>query len=251
MMKRIGRPTDSQAFEIWNKVLDAALKIPGAQVDRASFLRGELSQHVSEEKLRSAIDSTPAKAGISKKIVRQIAHATIKRHLLRASANSFVAGLPGGWWLLGAVPLDLAQFYLNAIQLAQKLAYTYGWPQIADVDVIDEETKLQITIFLAVMMGAGSAVKLLGTLAERLSEEVGKRLPRQALTKYGLYNLSKNVAKWLGFRLTKDALGRGASKIVPIIGGFISAGVTFFTLRQMARRLQRHLLRLPLARGSA
>jgi len=37
---------------------------------------------------------------------------------------STLVGLPGGWWIAGTIPADLAQYYQNVIQMAQKLAYS-------------------------------------------------------------------------------------------------------------------------------
>jgi uncharacterized membrane protein len=238
---------DNKSIEIWNKVLKASLSIPGAKIDRTSFLTKELSKRVSETQMQSAIESNPAKAGIPRATMDEVAKASIKWHLTQVTSISFLAGLPGGWWMAGTIPADLAQFYWHVIQVVQKLAYIYGWPELYSVDEIDDETLLQITLFIGVMMGAKGAAKIVSELAERVSAEVAKRLPRAALTKYGIYTLAKQVAKWIGVKLTKDIFSRIASKIVPILGGAVSGAISYVTMKSMSRRLSSHLRSLAIA----
>lgn len=238
-----------KAVEIWNKVLKASLALPNSKINREQFLKKELSKKVSEEKLLRAIKETPAKAKIDKSIIDEIADGCIKWQTLQVTAISFVAGLPGGWWMAGTIPADLAQFYWHTIQLVQKLIYIYGWPELYENEdeQIDDETLLRITIFIGVMFGASAAAKVVSELSEKLSIQVATQLPKKALTKYGFYNLAKQVAKWIGVKLTKTTFSRIASKLVPILGGFVSGGISFFSMKKMGKRLQKHLSKLPLA----
>src|SRR5207247_10038038 len=71
-----GRGTE----DVWNFVLRTALALPGVKVDREAFLRRALSKHVSEKVLQSAIDTSPAKAGVNKNTIRRIATANINWH---------------------------------------------------------------------------------------------------------------------------------------------------------------------------
>src|SRR6266513_1757281 len=59
--------------DVWNSVLRTALLLPGVKVDRKAFLRRALSRHVTEKGLQSAIDTSPAKAGVNKNTIRRIA----------------------------------------------------------------------------------------------------------------------------------------------------------------------------------
>ena len=89
---------------------------------------------------------------------------------------------------------------------------------LTDGHELDEETIHIVPIFVGVMFGAAGAGKLLSQVAEKLSKEVATRLPRQALTKWGLYTLSKEISKWIGIKLTKDNFARALSKAVPLVG---------------------------------
>ena len=68
------RSTDSEELppgrgpeDVWKSVLRTALALPGVKVDRKAFLRKALLKHVTEKVLQSAIDTSPAKAGVQPK----------------------------------------------------------------------------------------------------------------------------------------------------------------------------------------
>jgi len=241
-----GRGTE----DVWNFVLRTALLLPGAKVDRKAFLQRALSKHVTEKVLQSAIDTSPAKAGVSKNTIRRIATASIKWHRAGVSSVSFASGLPGGWWIAGTVPADLTQFFWHSLVMLQKLAYLYGWPELFSEDSeleLDDETLLILTVFVGAMLGAESAAKVLGDIAERAAAQVLKRLPRETLTKWGLNGFAREVAKRIGIKLTEDSFARYLSRIVPILGGIISGTVTWISFSLMTSRLAAHLESLPLA----
>jgi hypothetical protein len=243
---------DDSKVEVWNKVLRGALSLPGARIDRASYLRKELSKYFSEEVVRKAIETTPRTAGISAEAIRSLAQSSIAWHRAGVSATSFAAGIPGGFAMAGTIPADVTQFFWHVLVILQKLAYLHGWPELfEDGNEPDDETLLLFTVFVGAMFGAEAASKLLADLAERISIEVAKRLPRQALTKWGAYNLAKQVAKWIGIGLTKDTLAKGLSKVVPVLGGVISGAVTWTTFSVMTSRLRKHLETLRPHNGSA
>jgi len=243
---------NNNKIELWNRVLRSALALPGARVSRAGYLKKELSKHFPDDVVRKAIETTPAKAGIPSSATRSIAESSIAWHRAGVSATSFVAGLPGGWWMAGTIPADLAQFFWHVVVILQKLAYLHGWPEMFEEDSEpDDETLLLFTIFVGVMFGAATAAKVLGDVAERVGAQVLKRLPQQALTKWGLYNLAKQVAKWLGIQLTKQGLARMLAKVLPVVSGFISGLITWVSFSSMSRRLREHLETLRPHRDSA
>jgi hypothetical protein len=241
-------PPGRRPEDVWNSVLRAALALPGVKVDRKAFLRRALLKHVTEKVLQSAIDTSPAKAGVSKKIILRVATANVKWHRAGVSTLSFASGLPGGWWIAGTVPADFTQFFWHVLVILQKLAYLYGWPELFSGDnELDDETLLILTVFVGVMLGAESAAKVLGDVADRASAQVLKRLPREALGKWGLYRLAREVAKRIGIKLTDESFARYISRIVPILGGIISGTVTWVSFSLMTSRLAAHLESLPLA----
>ena len=237
--------SDSSREEgIWLKVMRASLSLPNAKVDRASYLRAQLSPHYDGRTVMEAIATRPAQAGIRPEVIDKLADTTIGKHTLGASAASFAAGMPGGIVLVATIPADLLQLQWNAIQLAQKLAYLYGWPDLLDNGEVDEETELQITLLFGAMMGAGTAVRGLRELARRFSVQAIRRLPRRALTKTAYYQIAKQVGKWIGISVTKRSFAGGVAKAVPVVGGVVSAGLTATTIRPMGKRLKNHLREL-------
>ena len=78
-------------------------------------------------------------------------------------------------------------------------------------------------------------------LAKNFAKEIVKRLPKYALTKTVIYPIVKLVAKWIGVKLTKDSFAKGLGKVVPILGGVISGGLTYVTFRPGAKKLKNTL----------
>jgi len=242
-----GDSEGNNSSKVWDLVLRTSLAIPGARVNREDFLRRELGKHFSAEQVKAAIESSPAAAGVPLVVADLIATSCINWHLAQVTSISFLAGLPGGWWIAGTVPTDLAQFYWHVLNVIQKLAYLYGWPELTDGNEVDDETLLRLTLFVGVMVGAKGANEAIITLSKSLTAQVIKRLPQQALTKIGIYNVAKQVAKWIGISMTKQTFARWVSKIIPILGGVISGTVTFLSFKPMAILLKNHLRSLPLA----
>jgi len=153
-------------------------------------------------------------------------------------------GLPGGLLILAMIPADVAQFYYNVIILAQKIAYIYVWPDLSS-DVTNDDLKLEIGLLMGVMMGNVGAITAIKELADALAKEIAERLPRVALTKYAIYNTIKQIARRVGIKITKDSFAKGAAKVVPILGGLISGGLTLGLMTIMGNRLIKHLRENP------
>ncbi len=237
-------------LKVWNSILKTSLSLPGARIDRSAFLKSQLSPHFSPDIVAKAIEGRPAAAGIPMDKIDDIAASCIGWHTVQVSTISFVTGLPGGWWIAGTIPADLAQFYWHSIVTCQKLAYLYGWPELIDDDqgaTTDDETLMRMTLLIGVMMGAQGAARIVTEFAERFAMEVARRLPREALTKYGLYNFVKQIAKWISIQVTKNSFAKGLSRVIPIVGGIVSAAVSAATFIPMANRLKDHLKTLRFA----
>lgn len=227
--------------ELWNKILSGAMALPFVKVDRESFLRKELALYCDHDMLDIAIKESPLKVLYQKQISR-IASGCIKYHLMLVCGTSALAGLPGGWALTGTIPADIAQFYGHVFALTQKLLYLYGWPDLqGEEGKLNDEAAYILTLFTGGMMGSQVALETIKKISKAFAEQVAIRLPRQALTKYAIYNISKQVAKWIGIKLTKDTFARGVSKVIPLIGAPISAGLTYWTFKPMANRLKKSL----------
>ena len=226
---------------VWNKILAAVLKMPGIKVDRAAFLREALKPYCTGQKL-DMLDSVRPYTIASDRDIDRAASSCINRHTAMATTASTIAGLPGGLAMAATLPSDLTQYYYHVFVLSQKLAYLYGFPDFCDEngELSDAASDL-LTIFMGSMMGVKVADQGIGELAKGVAHSALGRLPRVAITKAAVYPVAMQVARMIGMKLTKDSFARGLGKLLPIAGGLFSGGVTLFTFKPGARRLQKRL----------
>jgi hypothetical protein len=64
-----------------------------------------------------------------------------------------------------------------------------------------------------------------------------KKLSAMALTKTAIYPMVKQIAMMLGIQLTKQTFAKGVGKIIPILGGLISGGLTAAVFLPSANKL--------------
>jgi len=221
---------------LWYGILDTALKIPGAKVDRNEFLTKGLGE-AHKGILSKILEEGTGKAGIPVDVLDKAANKEIDFHTGIVTSTSFAAGLPGGIAIAATIPADLAQYYWHVIVIAQKLAYIYGWPDLQGED--NDDFLSMLTIFIGIMSGAEEASKVFKPLSESLSKESAvKKLPKVMLAKAGVPQIVKQVAIRLGANLAKQGISKGVSKIIPILGGVVSGLVSFVTYKPMAVTLK-------------
>ena len=222
----------------WDNLMENSLKLPGIKVNRDEYLKDIFSSYGDISNLSH---KRPADV-FNEMIIEKVAKATINKHLLGVTSASAAAGIPGGFAMLGTVPADLAQYYYHVVIIAQKLGYIYGWPDLLDEKQQFSETSRNIlTLFVGVMLGAGAANKAVTEIGKKLATQVAKRLPQKALTKTVYYPIIKQIGKWISMKVTKETFAKGASKVVPVLGGVLSGGLTFITFKPMANKLQKQL----------
>jgi uncharacterized tellurite resistance protein B-like protein len=222
----------------WDNLMENSLKLPGIKVNREDYLKDVFSAYGNTNALadRRPMDVFDAET------IDKVAKSSINGHLLSVTGASAVAGIPGGFGMIATIPADLAQYYYHVVIIAQKLGYLYGWPDLLDEkQQFSEASRNILTLFVGVMLGAGAANKAVTEVGKKLSMQVAKRLPQQALTKTAYYPIIKQVGKWIGMKVTKETFAKGASKFVPLLGGVLSGGLTFFTFKPMANKLQNKL----------
>lgn len=228
--------------------LKKLVRLRGVRISRDDFLRQELRKlHLSDAEIGRAIASDPVSAGISRKSLDKLANDAISFETKKSTALSFAAGIPGGFAMLGTIPADLAQYYVHSLRIMQKLAYLYGWKEfLTDLDDVDDETIAQMGLFFGVMLGVAGAAESLRDFARVIvAPAIEKRIARKALMKTTWYPVVKKSLKVTGVSVTKQSMAKTMSKIVPLIGGVISGGMTFVALQTQATRLKQHLRQLP------
>ena len=227
-------------FITWDNLLDASLSMPGATVIRSEFLKDVFHEYDGYE--RVATERPVDVFGVG--IVNEEADKMIKSHLTKATAVSAAAGIPGGLAAIGTIAADLAQYYWHVIVLAQKLGYLYGWPSLVNSEGrLTESSRSILTIYIGVMLGGKTSEKAMAEVVQRIAVSAARKIPQTALLKTSLMPIIKSVAGWIGIQVSKQTVSKGISTIIPIIGGAISGGITYFTFRPMGRKLKAALQR--------
>ncbi len=239
---------DQQASVYAVFFLKKLVRLQGVRISREDFLRQELRKlHLSDAEIECAIASNPLSAGVSRKLLDKLANDAISFETKKSTALSFAAGIPGGLAMLGTVPADLTQYYVHSLRIMQKLAYLYGWKEfLTELDDIDDETIAQMGLFFGVMLEVAGAAESLRDFARVIvAPAIEKRIARKALMKTTWYPIVKKSLKVIGVSVTKQSMAKTMSKIVPLIGGVISGGMTFVALQTQSTRLKQHLRQLP------
>ncbi len=244
-----------EPIKIWETILRTSLNFNHCRIDREDFLREALKINCSDEVIGKAILTTPFEAEIPRYVISDIANDTINSDLVKVTGLSFVAGLPGGFAMAGTIPADLIQFFVHSIRVAQKLAYLYGWKDFFESDTeITQDTLSKITLFTGVMFGAPNAEKALNTYKETESEEdtnnirigfsnleIDFSFSQSTIREHGLLQLVQYIAKWIGVKIARQMATRGSMRIVPLIGGIVSGGLSYLSFKDMTLRLHDYL----------
>ncbi len=220
-------------------IIQQAMKLPIVNVNREKFLHKELIKYYSEDVVNIAIKKNPAYAGIEKEIINEISKQVINYETNKVSAISFIAGMPGGFAMVATVPADLAQYFAYMIRVMQKLAYLYGFENFElNEESISDDTMNQIMVFLGVMFGVQGANAGVKKIAEAAAKKVSKSLAQKALTKGTVYPIVKKIAQAVGIKMTKQIFAESVSKVVPVIGGAVTGGLSYITFKPCAKKLK-------------
>ena len=219
------------------EIISAAVQIPGVKVNRAEFLLTQFKDATAELR-EEVLAKGPVEAGYSRDLLKQKASHLLMDRTLASTGASFLAGLPGGLAMAATIPADMLQYYAVALRTAQEIAYLYGEADLwSNGSVDDEKIRNQLILYCGVMFGASGAAQAVRVLSSALAKQALKKIPQPALTKTIYYPIIKSICKFFGIHMTKGVFAKGVSKAVPVIGGFISGGITFATMRPMGMRL--------------
>ena len=222
------------------QVLQQVVKLPVVKVDRSKFLVDKFSKQLDPKDIPRLLEEGPT-ALLSQDILDKVADSCIKDNVLLASGTSVLAGIPGGLALAITIPTDVAQFYAFSLKLAQELGYIYGYDDLwASRNELSEEAKNTLLLYLGVMLGVNSAGALLRAGGVSVAKHVMKTVPQKALW----YPILEKVLKIFGVNLTKGGFAKGMGKFIPILGGVVSGGLTYTTMKPMGKSLQRELSKL-------
>lgn len=218
-------------------VISAAIQLPGVKVNREAFLL-EQFQEEPEETVRIILEHGPVKAERGRDTLKAKAKKIVYERTVLSTGASFLAGLPGGFAAAATIPADVIQFYGVALRIAQELAYLYGEKDLWDGERLDESRVTnQLILYCGVMLEADGAAQAVRVMSSPLAKQILQKLPQGAAAKSFHLPVVKAVAKWFGVNVAKGLLAKSVSKAIPVIGGFVSGGITYATLRPMGQRL--------------
>jgi hypothetical protein len=220
--------------DIWYKLLEAALQIPGAKIDRKEFLKKAFDEYYSNDMLEEMISENTVSAGISLKIMDKVATEAINLHSGIATSISFATGITGGLAMLATIPADIAQYYYHLIVVAQKIGYIYGF---ADFGLSDDNLKSLVTLLIGVMADDEDASK---TIREIYSEQFKKGAAALVLGK-AFNKIILKIAVVISYLLTGKTVLKSVFKVIPILGGFVSGGITLFSFQPMCDKLKERM----------
>jgi len=245
---RVAAGQQSEAEQRALEFLAKVVRVPGVRINREEFLRQELRKlHMGDDAIARAIDSNPLLAGVALTQIDKLAEDAISYETNKSAAISFVAGIPGGFAMLGTIPADLMQYYVHALRIMQKLAYLYGWSELIPEDRdTDDDTIGVLAVFFGVMLGVGGAAQSLTAFARVAAKTAYQNhATKRALMSITWYPVVKHSLRLIGINITKSTAAKGFSKIVPVIGGFVSSGLTFMALQSQSALLKGHLREIP------
>ncbi|MBU3105139.1 SHOCT domain-containing protein [Clostridium gasigenes] len=223
-------------------IVKNAIRIPGVKVDRKELLMKIFGKYVDSENIALLLKDGPIEAKIDINIINKEAKNIVSKRTLQSSGVSFAAGIPGGLAMGVTIPADTLQYFSMALKLAQELAYLYGYRDLWEDGKVDEEAvRNELILFLGVMFGVSGSAAGLRILSSNLSKQALKKIPQKALTKTIYYPIIKKICQMIGIKLTKDTFAKSVSKIIPIIGGVVSGGITFISMKPMGNKLQKVL----------
>ena len=229
----------------FDQVLAQAVRLPGSSVDRASYLTEALAPKHAPVVVQAAIQTTPARAGLTTRQIEKIAKKSLGRDGRRTTVLSFAAGIPGGITGAVTIPADLVQFYGYLIRAIQKLTYLYGWRDLVHIEEGSPDLAASngLIIMLGVMAGVDQADSVLARLARLRAAGASDQALRMALAERALSAQVMQISDALTMRMAKRLTGQVAGKAIPIVGGIVSGVITGSGFDEMARRLLRELKR--------
>ena len=222
-------------------VIIMGLKVPGICIKRDEFLRSEFMKGYPQEVINDAIAFNPAHAGITTKEIEKYADEVIKYERNCVSGISVALSMPGGFAMAATIPADIVQYYGYTLRATQKLLYLYGFPEVdSDEEGIrlDSQTINQLILCLGVMNGVAGANNAIKGMAKSLAVGVEKKLIKAALTKGTFYPLVRDIAKWFGINMTKSIFAGFFKKVIPVVGGIVGGGITYFSFKPCCYRLK-------------
>lgn len=228
---------ENKMFNYTLDTLNTVAKLPIIRVDREEFLRKQFS---SSPYIEQIIQNGPQSV-YTVDSIRKKASKVIKNSTNKTSLTSFASGLPSNIAVMVATgSADVAQYFGFAINMAQKIAYLFGEDDLFNENKnnnLSDEATVKIIGYLGAMFGVSGATSIIAKTSTIAGNNIGKKVAAQALTKTTWYPIVKRVGAIIGQKITKKTVEKTITKAVPVIGGVVSGGITYFTFKPLGNRL--------------
>lgn len=157
--------------------------------------------------------------GSAEKAVEAVARGA----MLRGGIGGFVTGLGGFVTMPVALPVNVAEFYIQATRMVAAIAELRGY----DLSQPQIRTAVLLT--------------LVGSRSEEVLKKAGMTTGGGRVASYALRNLPPAalmvVNKAVGFRLMRTVGGKALGRLgrgVPVAGGFVGAGLDAYMMKRIA-----------------
>lgn len=232
--KTMAQETEVQLF---NKIMEIALQTPGVKVNREAFLRKVFSDFCDEAQIEQIIKENPRKL-LELDLLDEVAKNVIAKARKEVTLLSAASGLPSNLLAMGGLAIvDMGQYMGFCMNVSQKLAYIYGYPDLQKNGQLSENSVNVLTAMLGVMFGVSEAVKAVNYVAKALVVQVANKLPAIAFGHATWYVFIKKICTWIGIRLSKQLFAKAVSKVIPVVGAAISGTITYASFGPAARKL--------------
>lgn len=162
----------------------------------------------------------------------------------------FATGLPGGLVGLGLSSADIEEYVRTLYRLAQALGYTYGVlpnPLIKDLDLKSADYMNYVAgdILKIMIMGLGVSAVSISIVegAKKFAEKEAKEILTKRVSDKIITRLAKQIAKLLGVRVTKGTVSKLVSRVIPVVGGGVSATLNYKAIGELGEKVQCSLKR--------
>jgi len=226
---------------LYDRVVGTAMEFPWIKVDRDSFLRKEFRLYCSD-RLDLIVADNPS-MHVSMDLIDKIAKDVIQSERVKVSLISAATGLPSNpFAAAGLAVADMGQYTAICLKTCQELAYLYGFPDLVDENgEVSSGTVSILTPLVGIMFGVKLANEITAKLCQQIAIQAAKRLSIFALSRPGWYILAKQVAKFIGVRMSRQLALKGVTKIAPLIGSVVSGTLTYAAFGPGAERLRKQL----------
>jgi hypothetical protein len=181
---------------------------------------------------------------ISEILLDDYAKNLINNKKLGVSLTGFGTSFSGGIVSYIGLPVEIKIYMRNIYNLSQELGYIYGVipsPLIKNIE--EDKNKFLVAVqedtlkALALAFGSSTTSLLAKKVSQSFIEKEAKLILKTKVSDKMITKLSKEVAKLVGIKLTKKTINKSLVKWAPVVGGFVSGIINYYSFDKIANNL--------------